>query len=86
MKKLIAIVAIATITLAGCGRVDTVVNKVKSVTGMLERTVTLYNANGQVIKSWVTDNQIDYTGPVAGFIAKDGTNVRVSGTFIIEGK
>jgi predicted small secreted protein len=86
MKKLIAIVAIATVTLAGCGKIDSAVNGIKSATGMLERTVTLYNANGQVIKSWVTDNQIEYAGPVAGFIAKDGTNVRVSGTFIIEGK
>ena len=85
MKKLFLVAVLAT-TLTGCGKIDSVVNGVKSATGMLERTVTLYNANGQVIKSWVTDNQIEYLGSVAGFIAKDGTNVRVSGTFIIEGK
>lgn len=84
--RLAVVFAAVAVALSGCGRIDSAVNGFKSATGMLERTVTLYNSNGQVIKSWVTDNQIEYAGPVAGFIAKDGTNVRVSGTFVIEGK
>jgi hypothetical protein len=84
--KNILIMSLISVSLVGCGRVDSFVNSVKSSTGGLERTVTLYSANGQVIKSWKTDNSIDYVGSVAGFIAKDGTNVRVSGTFVIEGK
>jgi hypothetical protein len=85
MKKLFAL-AIAALVLSGCGRIDGVVNSWKSYSGLLERTVTLYDANGKVIKSWVTDNEITYQGPVAGFVAKDGTNVRVAGTIVIEGK
>lgn len=85
-KSLTLAVAIAAALLAGCGQVDSVVSSAKSTVGMLDRTVTVYNANGGVIKVWQTTNQIEYAGPVAAFIDKNGTNVRVSGTFIIEGK
>lgn len=81
-----ALICLLGLSLVGCGRVDSVINTAKSVTGMLDRTVTLYDANGKVIKSWETDNTVDYAGPVAGFIDKNGVNVRVSGTFVIEGK
>ena len=82
MKK-IALIGML-IALTGCGRVDTIVNNFESATGLLTRQVTLYNANGQVIKSWVTKNQIDYAGSIVKFIDAKGTNVRVSGTVIIE--
>jgi hypothetical protein len=79
-------IVLVALALTGCGQVDSVANRFKSSTGMLERTVTIYDANGKPIKSWVTDNQIEYGGPVAGFIDKNGLNVRISRTFIIEGK
>lgn len=85
MKKLLFASLIA-VSLVGCGRIDGVINSVKSATGQLERTVTLYDANGKVIKSWQTTNTVEYAGPVAGFVDKNGLNVRVSGTFVIEGK
>ncbi len=85
MKKLL-LASLVTVFLVGCGRVDSIVNSVKSTTGFLERTVTLYDANGKIIKSWETTNTISYTGSVAGFVDKNGLNVRVSGTFVIEGK
>ena len=85
MKKILIAIAVL-VALSGCGRIDTVVNKFESAAGMLNRTVTLYTADGKVIKTWETKNQIDYIGGVAAFIDKDGVNVRISGTFIIEGK
>ena len=84
MKKLF-IIALAFL-LVGCGQIDATVDSVKSATGLLNRTVTLYNADGTILKKWETDNQIEYSGSLAAFIAKDGTNVRISGTFVIEGK
>lgn len=84
--KVITVLLLSAVALAGCGQVDSSINKFKSAAGMLERKVTLYGNNGEVLRTWVTDNQVEYVGPVAGFIAKDGTNVRVSGTFVIEGK
>ena len=85
MKKLL-VVGIAAIALSACGRVETVLNKLEGYAGMLERKVTLYDASGEEIKSWVTNNEIQYQGPAAAFIDKNGTNVRISGTFIIEGR
>jgi hypothetical protein len=49
--------------------------------------VTLYDANGKPIKTWQTNNTVvGGAGPTVEFIDKNGVNVRISGTFIIEGK
>ena len=84
MKKLLLISIFLLLT--ACGEVDNVVNDVKSSTGLLDRTITLYANDGHVIKLWNTTNLIEYNGPVAAFVDKQGTNVRVSGTFIVESK
>ena len=84
MKKLLLISTFLLLT--ACGEVDNVVNDFKSSTGLLDRIVTLYANDGHVIKTWNTTNLIEYNGPVAAFVDKQGTNVRVSGTFIVEGK
>ena len=86
MKKTIFAIAAASVLFAGCGRVETVVNKAEGYLGMLSRTVTLYDATGKPIKSWTTNNEIVYQGPAVAFVDKDGLNVRIGGTFIIEGK
>ena len=84
MKNLLLISIFLLLT--ACGEVDNVVNDVKSSTGLLNRTITLYANDGHVIKLWNTTNLIEYNGPVAAFVDKQGTNVRVSGTFIVESK
>jgi hypothetical protein len=84
LKKLLLISTFLLLT--ACGEVDNVVNDFKSSTGLLDRIVTLYANDGHVIKTWNTTNLIEYNGPVAAFVDKQGTNVRVSGTFIVEGK
>lgn len=87
MKKLMMLSALATcVGLTGCGQLDSAVDKFKSSTGMLHRTITVYAADGSVIKKYETDNQVEYAGSVAMFVDTNGLNVRVSGTFIIEGK
>ena len=85
MKTIILALALA-LSLTACGQIDTAINDFKSSTGLLERDVTLYANDGHVIKQWKTSNQIEYVGPVAQFIDDNGTNVRISGTFLIEGK
>ena len=84
MKKLILLSFLLLLT--ACGEVDNVINDVKSSAGLLDRTVILYANDGHVIKLWNTTNLIEYNGPVAAFVDKQGTNVRVSGTFIVESK
>jgi hypothetical protein len=85
MKLILAVLA-ASIVTVGCGRVESMWSGLKSYTGTMDRTVVLYTDTGQVLGKWETDNQIEYQGPVAGFIDKKGNTVRISGTFIIEGK
>jgi hypothetical protein len=84
MKKLLIIFGV--VLLAGCGEVDNMVNSIESSTGLLDRTVTLYANDGHAIKLWRTKNHIEYQGPITAFIDDQGINVRVSGTFIVEGK
>ena len=84
MRKLLVVAAVLLLT--GCGEWDNFTNSIESSIGSLSRDVTLYNNNGQVIKSWHTNNAIEYQGPIAGFIDDKGNNVRISGTFVIEGK
>ncbi len=80
---LVSVIALGSVS---CGRVETMVNKAEGYLGLLNRTVTLYDANGKAIKSWNTSNEITYQGPAVQFVDKDGLNVRIGGTFIIEGK
>jgi uncharacterized lipoprotein YehR (DUF1307 family) len=84
--KRIAILVLAIVALSGCGRTEMVWNKVEGYFGGLDRKVTLYTCNGVEIKSWQTNNEIKYQGPAAAFIDKNGMNVRIAGTFVIEGK
>jgi len=85
MKKILAVI-VALIALAGCGRIENQWSSFKSATGIMTRTVVLYNVNGVPIKTWTTDNEVQYEGSVAKFIDKNGITVRVSGTFVVEGK
>ena len=85
MKKILLMSLIA-VSLVGCGKIDSMTNKFKSAAGLLDRTITLYDANGKVIKSWNTKNIIVYSGTGAGFVDNNGLNVEISGTFVIEGK
>lgn len=85
MKKVLLVGLIA-VALTGCGRIENMWTGVKSYTGFIDREVTLYNAMGLPIKSWKTNNELEYEGPVAKFVDVNGITVRVSGTFIVEGK
>jgi hypothetical protein len=82
----VQIAGLIVVALTGCGRVENMLTGVKSYAGFIERDVVLYSASGTPIKSWKTNNEIDYDGPVAKFVDKNGNTVRISGTFIIEGK
>jgi hypothetical protein len=84
MRKLILLSSVLLLT--ACGEWDNFTNSIESSVGALSRDVTLYTNDGHVIKSWHTNNAIEYKGPIAGFIDDKGNNVRISGTFIVEGK
>ncbi len=50
----------------------------------LKRTVTLYNDNGQPIKTWKGRFKVEVSGSTARFIDDDGKAVIISGTYLIE--
>ena len=64
-------------------------NKVKhfqsSMTG-LNRNITLYSNNGEIIKEWNTKVKIEDKGGTVYFIDNNGKAVIISGTFIIQEK
>lgn len=50
----------------------------------LKRKVTLYDANGNPLKSWITDSKVEDKGGSYFFIDDNGKAQRISGTVIIE--
>lgn len=85
MKKIVALVSVA-ILMSGCGRVENWWSHKTSKWIGIDRVVTLYAANGTVIKSWTVDNEIEYPGTGMRFIDEKGNTVTISGTIIAEEK
>ena len=81
MKKTILTLA-AVALLAGCGLQNTFKHVESSLIG-LRRVITLYDANGGVIKRWATTAKVEDNGGTAYFIV-NGKAVTIAGTFIIE--
>lgn len=50
----------------------------------LDRKVTLYDCNGQEIRSWQGRFKVEMQGGVASFIDDDGREIKVMGTYVIE--
>lgn len=50
----------------------------------INRKVSLYGGNGEVIKSWEIDSKVEDRGGTCQFIDKNFKVVTISGTFIIE--
>jgi hypothetical protein len=50
----------------------------------LNRKVTLYGADGSVIREWKTTAKVEDRGGSCWFIGDDGKTVTVSGNFVIE--
>ncbi|MGC8605433.1 MAG: hypothetical protein ACP5VS_17330, partial [Desulfomonilaceae bacterium] len=51
----------------------------------LERTVTFYDCNGKVIKSWTGDLNVEDQGGTIRFVA-NGKAIIVGGNFVVEEK
>lgn len=83
--KFLIMLTLTVLLCSGCGSWT---NKLKhlhsSFTG-LERKITLYDANGKVIKEWSTQAQIEDRGGSVFFVV-NGKAVSIAGTYIIEEK
>jgi starvation-inducible outer membrane lipoprotein len=47
------------------------------------RKITLYSADGKIIKEWNTQGQVETSGSIAAWL-QDGKDIKISGTFVIE--
>lgn len=50
----------------------------------LKRVVTLYNCNGDPIRTWRGRFKVEIAGGVATFIDDDGREIKLAGTYVIE--
>lgn len=50
----------------------------------LNRKVTLYDCQGQTIRSWTGRFKVEIQSGIATFIDDDGREIKVSGTYVIE--
>lgn len=85
MKSLnVILVAIALVSLTGCGGCANTLKHTQSDWFGLNRKITLYNANGGVIKEWQTKAKIEDRGGSVYFLDKNGKATTISGTFVVE--
>ena len=83
MKKLL-IIAPLLVALTGCGKLDNALKHEKSNWLGLNRTITLYNANGTAIQTWKAKAKVEDRGGSCFFIDNNDKAVIISGTFIIQ--
>jgi len=72
--------------LASCNSCRQDVKSIKSRTVGLQRTVTLFDANGKPIKVWNIKSTYNNQGTGITFLDKDEKFVGINGTFIVEEK
>ena len=82
MKKMIIVLSI--LFLFSCERFDKKVKHFKSGLSGLDRKITLYTCDGEIIKTWEGNFMIELVGNSASWIDDNNKEMKISGTFIIE--
>jgi hypothetical protein len=72
--------------LASCNSCRQEVKRLKSNSVGIQRTITLFDANGKVIKTWNIDSTYKTAGTGIDFLDEHGKFVAINGTFIVEEK
>lgn len=87
MKKRITALGLAVLCVgllcSGCGEFRNLTKHVHSSFTGLNRHITLYAADGKVIREWDTRAKTEDRGGTVWFVV-DGKAVTVSGTFVVE--
>ena len=82
MKKIIIVLSI--LVLFSCEKWEKKVKHIKSDLSGLNRKITLFDCDGEVIRSWEGNFRIELIGNSASWIDNDNKDMKISGTFIIE--
>ena len=72
--------------LASCNSCRQDIKGIKSRTVGIERTITLFDANGKVIRTWNINSTYKTAGTGIDFLDEHGKFVAINGTFIVEEK
>lgn len=79
----VLLIAVALI-LPGCGAAANNLKHLQSSMIGLNRKITLYSANGEVIKTWSTKAKIEDHGGTVYFLDSKSKAITISGTFTVE--
>ena len=82
MKKIILVLLF--LVLISCERFDKKVKHFQSGISGLDRRITLYTCDGEIIQTWEGNFMIELIGNSASWIDDNNKEVKISGTFIIE--
>lgn len=83
MKRLMLAIVLCALC-AGCGEAANTMKHMQGSFVGLNRTITLYSANGEVIREWKTKAKIEDKGGTVYFLDANNKAITVSGTFIVE--
>lgn len=82
--KMLTALLLVQLTFSGCAECQNFGKHVHSTFTGLNRTITLYDANGHTIKEWHTQAKVEDKGGTCYFLDANGKAVTISGTFIIQ--
>lgn len=85
MKQLrFTLMLILCLATPGCAGCQNQLKHMQSGVFGLHRRITLYGADGSVIREWNTTAKVEDQGGSCWFLTDDGKAVTVSGNFVIE--
>ncbi|NBP03530.1 MAG: hypothetical protein EBU90_26245 [Proteobacteria bacterium] len=70
--------------LTACGQLKNDLKHTQSDYFGLKRSITLYDANGRVIRNWHTRSKVEDRGGSCYFIDNNDKAIIISGSFVIE--
>lgn len=86
MKRLLILFSLSLPMVTGCAGCQNSMKHLQSDILGLNRKITIYSANGDVVREWSTKAKVEDRGGSCYFLDDDGKAVIVSGSFVIEEK
>lgn len=86
MMRYVCVAAFASglLMLDGCASCENMGQQFRSATVGIKRKVTLYSANGTIIKEWTMKGEIEDSGSMIYFVDDFGHPVLAQGTLVAE--
>jgi len=82
--RIVALLAVALLSAAGCQRMTKAGKHWNSSWEGLDRTITLYAEDGHVLGQWHSKTYVETDPPVVAFVDSMGKEVKLMGTVIVQ--